>query len=177
MIEVEAESISNFGLLAGSQVQPNEQIFVLSSCQLQDVILQVTAPLLKRLDTLEVELQKHIKNDELELENTATNITLLWKATFGSKKAGKLLQLRTDKINKYMEALRQAGNGKAPPRATFDILRGVLKDKDGRGLRKELLSPTIKTLMKMYPGKYSITYDHPRDKRKGSLIMNPRIPG
>lgn len=161
MIEVESESISKFGLLAGSQVQPEEQIFVLSSCQLQDVILQVTAPLLKRLDTLEVELQKHIKNDELELENTATNITILWKAMFGSKAPGKTFQERAERLDRYMEARQDH-------KASFEQIRGFLE------ITARKLNPTIRCLMDAHPAKYSIRADQ-RDTRKNWLYINPKI--
>lgn len=156
-----------------ADVPPEELIFVLSSSQLQEIIIraaqEATEPLILKVEALEGRI---IKQDEkiaaLEAtqdtqgDNQLIQLRLINELrTADHKDPGKTKITRVEKIAKYLEA-------RPDHKASFETLKGHL------GVAKNRLNEAISLLLETYPGQYGISTES-RDKRKRILVLFPKL--
>lgn len=134
-------------------VQPSEQIFVLSSSQLQNLIREATAPLIAKIDALEVSVGYQ---DQVRAEMARR----IKKLENKPESKGPIFLERLDKLEGYISA-------REDHKASFEQLKGFLQVKDN------LLNLTIRALMQKYPGAYAITKDKNDKRRKWFTQINP----
>jgi uncharacterized coiled-coil protein SlyX len=168
-----AESISTFG--PQSHVQPSEeQIFVLTAGQLQEIITRAIQkaiqPLQDRIEALEATVARQDEKiaalestEEQDISRLALDIAYdrrrISRLEHPQKEPGKTELSRGEKIEKYLAS-------RPDHRATFETLKGHLQVDNVR------LNEAIKILIAT--GRYSIQKAKTGDKRKRILVMLPR---
>jgi exonuclease VII small subunit len=176
MLNIAQAGINNFASDQEATAPPSEEIFVLSSSQLEAIIAQAieraTAPLAARLDALErgVRCGEGGEEDLKELRSRLEDLEELrpWTEAL-SKKVARLeaprisqkTEARAEKIAKYLKE-------RPDHKATFETLRGHL------GVDKDLLNDAVKVLLDESSGLFAVIKSKTGDKRKRSLIMLPR---
>jgi uncharacterized coiled-coil protein SlyX len=168
MIEV-AKAINSFLPVeqqANSVPQSEEPVFILTSSQLQDLIIQavekVIQPLQDRIVSLEATVTRQDEkitalesSQEQDVDRICLDIALdrqrLTKLERPTKEPGKTEISRAEKIARYLSS-------RPDHRATFETLKGHL------GVDKFALNDAIRALMAVSPGRYGIIQT-PGDKR------------
>ena len=157
-----AESISSFGS-SESHVQPEEQIYVLSSSQLQDLVVEAIQPLqdeIRDLKDIVANLEDKVSALEATQDTQGENEVNLLRIIndLRKKDPGKMEISRAEKIAKYLEA-------RPDHKATYETLKGYL------GIDNDRLGKAIRALVSS--GKCAIIRT-PGDKRKRSIRLLPR---
>ena len=134
--------------------KPSENVFILTSRQLQEIVKQATQPLQDKIDILEGRMNAagEIQDKQDEKINSLLN---------HDKLPGKIERERVEKIVKYLHARQDH-------KASFETLKGHLKLNDSQ------LSQAITALGKLYPGKYRRIKEQ-SDKRKRWLQEVPKV--
>ena len=146
--------------------QSEDPVFILSSSQLQEIIItKAVQPLKeeiardrKEIAALRDQLASLEKDRDVLSENQLIQLRLIHELKEKGKGPGKTELSRAEKIERYLAS-------RPDHKATFETLKGHL------GIDNDLLGIAIKSLLPS--GKYAIIKT-PGDKRKRTLVMLPR---
>jgi len=193
MKEIALARINSFASEPEATAPPSEEIFVLTSSQLQDLVTQAieraTAPLAARLDALERGVRcgegGEVPQDgrkgldqifqvvqDLQAENVALKRELetfqehvAQERAFDRQRIAKLEHKEPGKtVLSRVEKIEKYLAARPDHRATFEVLKGHL------GVNNVLLGDAIEALMRASPGRYTVGKAN-GDKRKRVLIM------
>jgi len=163
-----AGSLNSFSGLSAGQVQPEEQIFVLTSAQLEQIISQAVAraqaPLLQEIHALQG------RNEALKRELEILQETTARERAYDRQRIARLEAPRiTAKVRERAEKIAKYLKERPDHKATLETLKGYL------GIKNYLLDDAIHALQADYPNAFFVVERAKTgDKRKKIIRMLPK---